>query len=148
MENCKGMVDLLPDQEIFITKVNGKMISRMEKEFKFIQMGLDTKGNLWMVKKMTVMDIIDGQTEKFIKALLETDLWKGMENYTCKMEKANILVSFIVIWKLDMERWGLKQVNIQELLKMEKCMGQVFLNGMMVNRIKDNFRMVKYMEME
>ncbi len=97
MESYKDMVDLLLGQETFTTKENGKMMNQMEKVCKFILMVLAIKANLLMGKKMIVMDIIDGLMAKLIKDPLEMDLWKGMENYLCKMEKANILVNFIAI---------------------------------------------------
>lgn len=91
------MADLLPGQETFTMKENGKMINLTEKVHRFILMDLAIKANLSMVKKMIVMDIIDGLMVKFIKVPSEMDLWKAMESYLCKTEKENILVNFIVI---------------------------------------------------
>lgn len=141
MESYKDMGDLLLVQETFTTKENGKMMSQMERAWKFILMDLAIKANLLMGKKMIAMDIIDGLTAKLIKGRLEMDLWKGMENYLCKMEKVNTLGNFIAILKSDMEKWKLRQANIREHLKMEKCTGQAVLNGMMGKYMKANFQM-------
>lgn len=46
-----------------------------------------------------------------------------------------------------MGKWKLRQVNTQELLKMEKCMGKVVLNGTMEKYMKVNFQMVSSMVM-
>ena len=99
MESYKVMDDLLQGQETFTMKDNGGMMNQMEKECKFILMGLAIKANSLMVKKMIVMDIIDGLMAKLIKDPSEMDLWKGMENFLWKMEKVNILANFIGISK-------------------------------------------------
>lgn len=50
----------------------------MEKEFKFILMDQGIKDNFKMVLKMITMQLINGQMERFIKALLKMDIWKVM----------------------------------------------------------------------
>ena len=40
------------------------------------------------------MEYINGQMGKFILDNLEMDIWKGMENFLCQIEKENILANF------------------------------------------------------
>lgn len=71
-------------------KANGEKINLMEKESKFIQMGLVMRVCMLMGWNRIVMESIDLVMGKYMRDHLKKDIWKDKENYTCQTVTDNI----------------------------------------------------------
>lgn len=75
-------------------KVTGETINLMAKGQSAILMGHTMLENSWTVSKTMIVLYLDGTMEKFIKALLEMDIWKEKANSDSRTVERAVIKDF------------------------------------------------------
>lgn len=75
-------------------KETGETINLMAKGQSAILMGHTMLENSWTVSKTTIVQYLDGTMEKFMKGLLEMDIWKDKANYDSKTAERDVIKDF------------------------------------------------------
>lgn len=75
-------------------KVTGETINLMAKGQSAILMGQIMLENSWTVSKTMIVLYLDGTMEKFMKALLEMDIWKEKANSDSRTAERDVIKDF------------------------------------------------------